>query len=457
MKDILLRLSHVSTVKNGVVGLNKFSFLIATGEIIGIATINQQGIEDFLDIILHQQPAHSGCIFFSNHLSDIKRRNRTSIVDRRIRLVQGVSVTENLFIFRENFKSFYLNHGLLEKEATKLLKAYDIPISAQVNTKNLTTLQRLQIELLKELLSGRKLLILRDFGDLLSHSDLMTLSMLIKKMASEGVAFLYVGSYPDDFFHHCHHMAVYDEGKIQKIFYANEMNETALNLLPYQKSTFIHKSSPTECEPAILELNFYQNQQAILSSIKISKGECLTILDRDQLSATSLLNQLTKKRNRDLNTYWTVDFLQNKAESNLFFIPENAIQTALFHDCSYMFNFCFLLDIKLKKSVFSSRMLGSIKKEFKDEIGHRGKLTNIKNLDKYELLNLVYYRVLLLCPTVVFIFQPFVQIDMELQIHTLTLIEKLKQRGITVVILTSSLINSEYTVGSIVHLKDAIN
>lgn len=444
MRKILLRFENVVTEQDGVKGLNRFSFLIGSGEMVGMVIINQQGITDLIDVILHHTLIKSGRVFFANELNNLEKRNRTSIVDRQIRLVQGISVAENLFVFQENFNSFFIKHKLLEREAQKILDNYHISLLATTNTKQLNQLERIQIELLKEMIAGTKLLILKDLGKLLNSSDLNQLISFIKRLVAEGISFLYVGSYPDDIFHHCCRVAIYNEGIVQKILYSDQINKG--NLLP---PSIVSNPAKIQDKNPILKLSCFSKKNTQLFTTVVSSGECLSILDRNQLFTTSLFELVKSRKNTN---EWSIEFMNKGKKSTLFFIPENSTQKSLFHDCSYMFNLCFLLNTKMKKSIISSKILKSIKQEFKEEIGDKHELSSISNLDKYELLNLVYYRVLLLNPDVIFIFQPFMDIDMDLQTHTLMLINKLKQRAIGVIVLTSYLANLENVSDEVIRL-----
>jgi len=438
MRNILLRFENVVTKQNGVKGLNKFSFLIGSGEIVGLVIINQQGITDLFDIILHRIPIYSGQVFFGDYLNTSKKRNKTAIIDRHIRLVQGVSVAENLFVFRESFNSFFIKHKLLQKEAKKILDEYEIPLLATTNTKQLSQLERIQIELLKEMMAGIKLIILRDLGKLLSYPDLNQLIPFIKRLANEGMSFLYVDSYPDDVFSHCRRLAIYTGGMIQKILYSEQINKE--NLLPYWKANIINSPAKPHDKNPILKLSYSNKGEEQLFTAVVSSGECLSILDRNQRFTPSLFKLINNQEDIE---EWSIEFLSEKKNYSLFFIPEHSTQKSLFHECSYMFNLCFLLDTKVQKNVLPAKIIRSIRKEFKREIGSNYKLSSISHLDKYELLNLVYYRVLLMRPDIVFIFQPFIDLDMDLQNHTLGLINQLKQRSIGVVVLTSYLANLE--------------
>ena len=90
----------------------------------------------------------------------------------------------------------------------------------------------------------------------------------------------------------------------------------------------------------------------------------------------------------------------------------------------------------------SRRIKRSILREYEPLIGADIHAQDITHLSPYSLYNLVYYRIHLYHPKVVFLMQPFAGADMYLRRHLIHLINQLRERKITVVILAVSLSDS---------------
>jgi len=443
MKRILLRFDNVTTKHNDITGLNDFSLRIGSGEFIGINIINEQGISHLVDIILQTNRPYSGKIYYDFAFYDSKKRNNTAIIDKRIKLVYGTSVAENLFVFRKNFKSFFINHNILDKEVKSILNKYQLTITSLDDTSKLSSLERVVVELLKETLQGRKIIILKDLGELLALDDLKQLMIFISQLLLEGISFIYLGNYPDDVFNYCNKFMIYDEGQIKKIFHSDQIINLRKELEKYNESQNIVNDFYVENPKPIFNLRLIRPPTDNNFLISIAPAQLLVLLDRDKLATPSLFDLVSSLNasSSNVNDQWDLSIIDESMKNslNFNFIPEDSINKSLFHDCSYMFNFCFSFDLKINRSVFSKKIRESIRKEFEAEIGDKYQMKSIKHLGKYELLNLVYYRMLLLKPAVVFIFQPFVDIDVEFQSHTLKLIDKLRSRHIAVVLVTSYL------------------
>lgn len=125
------------------------------------------------------------------------------------------------------------------------------------------------------------------------------------------------------------------------------------------------------------------------------------------------------------------------------FIPEDPVPKSLFFDYSYLENLTFLLDRKLGRSIIRSQILNFVREEFRDLAGDAVDAPDLWGLEMDALCRLVYYRILLYKPTVVFIMQPFAHADMQLSDCIVELINLLKQNGLAVVLLTVSLADAQ--------------
>ena len=79
----------------------------------------------------------------------------------------------------------------------------------------------------------------------------------------------------------------------------------------------------------------------------------------------------------------------------------------LFSEMSYLDNLCFSLDWRFPTLWMSRRIKRSILREYEPLIGKDIHAQDITHLSPYSLYNLVYYRIHLYHPKVVFLMQPF--------------------------------------------------
>src|SRR5690606_13087712 len=83
-----------------------------------------------------------------------------------------------------------------------------------------------------------------------------------------------------------------------------------------------------------------------------------------------------------------------------------------------------------------------IQEEFRPLVGNDIDAPNLWGLEMDSLYSLVYLRLLLYKPKVVFIMQPFAHADMHLSARITELITMLKHQGIAIILLTMNLSDS---------------
>lgn len=114
----------------------------------------------------------------------------------------------------------------------------------------------------------------------------------------------------------------------------------------------------------------------------------------------------------------------------------------LFWDMNYLENLVFLSDRKLGCSAMKKRILESIAEEYQGYVGKEIYTGNLKELEPASLYNLVYYRVHLYNPDLLICIRPFADVDMYLRRHIVELLYKLKEKGITIIILSLNIADS---------------
>src|SRR5699024_8491620 len=120
------------------------------------------------------------------------------------------------------------------------------------------------------------------------------------------------------------------------------------------------------------------------------------------------------------------------------YIAENSAKTMLFPDLTYLDNLTFGMDEEMRAPGKRRAIHKSLQKELREEIG--GILDKkLIDLTVYEQYWLVFHRVLLQRPQIVFCEQPFFGCDIYLRSYVIELVRKLLEHGIAVVVLVVGL------------------
>ncbi len=123
-------------------------------------------------------------------------------------------------------------------------------------------------------------------------------------------------------------------------------------------------------------------------------------------------------------------------------VQENPTATMLFPELTYMDNLCFNLGGRMREVWWRRGIKRSIRQEFEGQIESEVFETPVTRLTEKQKYQLVYTRILLQKPKVVFCIQPFQGADLEHRMYIWTLLDELLKKGISVVILAVNLADS---------------
>lgn len=114
MREEVLRMDHVTRVVDGSACLTDLSLHLFCGEILGLLCMSDHGEDELVELVQKNLPLHYGFVYFDEQLVNSYRkspmtRNRAAVIERRGRLVGGLSVMDNLFVLRRGFKKYLIS------------------------------------------------------------------------------------------------------------------------------------------------------------------------------------------------------------------------------------------------------------------------------------------------------------------------------------------------------------
>lgn len=449
MRNEILRMENITLEENGEIYLDNLNFYILRGEIMGLLVADQKGSRQLIDLICTNGPIQFGLVYFEGKLvnqyahSDLSE-NRVYVIEERGRLIDSLTVSDNLFVMRRGFKKYIINNKVLDGQVNRLMSEMGLSIDPQKRVSSLNAFERGIVELLKAKLMGCGLVVLDRVSNFLSQKELQRFQDVIRDFAGQGMSFLYIGNHHQEVFRTSDRTALFNQGIIRKVFEKEEMADNALD--PYAISFDLSDSQNRVPEKAaVLEFDRVRLEEGNALSFSLHRGECLMILDQDNQTWETIAKVLSGEHAMaggrillEKKPYVVVeptDFLT----AGIAVIPDDPVERFLFRDMSYMENLTFLLDRKLGHHKIKSSYLRSVRKEYQPKVGPCIDAMNIDKLSVREKYGLAYYRIHLLHPKVAVCVQPLAKGDMYCRRYVLDLIQELKNSGISVLILTSNL------------------
>lgn len=448
MSKEILRLNHVTLEDNGGYCLDNLNFYILEGEIMGLIASDAKGLPQLVHLIGHNIPISFGGVYYEgirvNHYSCSDfTSNRVYVIEERGRLIDSLTISDNLFVMRKGFKKYIINSRVLDQQTGLLIAGMGLSIDPKRRVLALSAFERCVVELIKASLAGCRFIILDRISNFLSQIELKQFLQMIREQARKGTAFLYIGNHHQEVFQIADRAALYQQGTIRKVFEKEEMTDPAI--LPYTISFDLSGSQLRGPQKeAVLKLEGVHLNGTAPVSFSLRKGECLMILDTDNQTVEPLVEVFSGYRGIRGGRICLEDRVFAETEPTDFLsegvavIPDNPAETFLFQDMSYMENLTFLMDRKVRFGNIRSRHLRSVRNEYMKKVGAGIDAGSIRSLSLKEKYGLAYYRIHLLHPRVAVCVQPLAKGDMYLRRYVLDLIQELKNSGISVLILTSN-------------------
>lgn len=445
MREEILRMEHVTKNYNGVTYLDNLNLQIYKGEVMGLIPINRQGKAELVQLLCQNSPIDYGRIYINNELVNYYEHssnsmNRVYVIDQNCKLIQDLTVSDNIFVLRRGFKKYVINNQVLKGQVDQYLREMEVSIDPLELVINLNPFEQCLVELLKAVITGSNLIIFNDITNILSVVDLSRLYRLVRFYAGKGYSFLFIGNHHEEVFAICDRAALLKDGAVIKIFDKQEMESDLIKTYTVSFTDRMLKLDRYSGQ-GILEFDQVCTDNLNNISFSIKKGECVVLFDTNNTIYSDLLELLNGERYPThgailyKNHAYKKRVARKALENGISVIVENATRKMIFYNLSYLDNLYFLVDKKINKKLLKRKVKRSIISEYEGILGEEIHAEDLTELDLTSLYNLVYYRIHLYNPEIVFCVQPFSGADMYLRKHIADLILELKRKGITIVIL----------------------
>ena len=451
MREELLRMERVTYREHGEVRLENFSISVFSGEILGLVPVDRYGISAMLKLMRQNLPLHYGYVYYREKLVNHWKypsmsRNRIGIISNKSCLADDLTVADNIFVLRPGFKKRIIQPEVLRAQLEPFLREIDIDLSSDACVETLTPFERFVTELLKAVVAGYYLDVLEDIGTFISDRELDKLHSILRHYARKGMAFVYITSHMEEARQICDRMALMTNGQIIKYFRQDDgVPDEFFYHLEDDFGSIVKEQIGRRPEMKRSSHIVFQMDGADFGSIRnlsfsVMAGECLVIQDLDNCMIQDFLTLLcgdgkTEKGALLLNG----GRLKKRLDRRLAIVQEAPAETMIFPSMSYSDNLCFTLDHRHRKVWITNGVKKSLRQEMAGVLGADSFEKNIGDLAEIEKYDLVYTRILLQNPDIVFCVQPFKRAELSVRRRVWELLERFLNKGIAVVILSVNL------------------
>lgn len=449
MREEVLRLSHVTCQEQGNTPLRDFSLNIFAGEIMGLIPLNcGHSMTALTELLRRNLPLQTGSIYYREELlnswcAPAPRYNQIGVIQNDSCLVEGLTVADNIFVLRPAFRTWLIRPRILRQQLQPILDRLDADISADAYVGDLTHFQRFLVELVKAIVAGCRLVILREVSTFISDSELSRLHRILRRCAKEGISFLYLGFHYEELTRICDRTALFSNGRVTKVLEHEAMNLSIIDSYDDMVRRQLHRQQGREERPPVLRVEGLFGGAAEGLSFSVAPGECVVLQDLQNRVFQDLINLFYGEIPIEAGCI----YLDNAPyvpglDRRIAVIRERPDRSMIFPQLSCLDNVGITLDHRLPELWRSAQVQKGLRQACAEVLGDEVFRHLPEHLSVRQKYDLVYQRVLLQNPKVVFCVQPFQGADLEMRIHIWELLEQLLKKGIALVILAINLADS---------------
>ena len=436
-------MERVSLLERGVVQLRGFTLNIFEGEVVGLLPVNNHGLTALLHLLQHNTPLKAGYIYYKEKpintwRSSKQRQNRIGLIQSESSLVEGLTVADNIFVLRPGAKAWFIRSSMQYKQLMPFLEQVGIFISADTYVSELSPFENVVVDVLKSVMAGCKLIVLREIRTSIGDEDLRKIYSLLSYYTEQGISFLYIDSHFEELRRICGRVALMSNGGVIKTLKSGAGMPEPFDA--FTRDIGIAKQDPRALsEHCVFEAINVTGSFIHNVSFAAAPGECVVLQgDNDQM-LSELLQILAGDAQASGELLLCGQKTTLKFNRDIAIIQELPTHTMLFNELSYTDNLCFSLDHRLPEIWRSTHLREGVRREYAAALGEDVFDSRVDKLSEAQKYKLVYTRVILQKPKVAFVVKPFRRADVELRVHIWELLKLLLDKNISVVILTINL------------------
>jgi ABC-type sugar transport system ATPase subunit len=217
--EVVLRAVGVSKSFPGVKALTNVEFSVRKGEVVALLGENGAGKSTLIKILCGVYQCESGYLELEGQrrVFAIPMDAKTAgigVVHQELNYVPSISVAENIFMSNLPKRGPFVDQKRLEREAKEIMARIGLDLDPRMMLGRCTVAQKQLIEIAKIMAEEVKVLILDEPTSSLNDVETERLFDLVDRMASMGVAVIYISHKLDELFRLADRVVVLRDGAV---------------------------------------------------------------------------------------------------------------------------------------------------------------------------------------------------------------------------------------------------
>ena len=279
----LLSLKNISKSFAGVKALTDASIDFKQGEVHALVGANGAGKSTLIKIISGAITPDEGCIVFdgatySSMTPQLSSKLGIEVIYQEFNLVSTLSVAENIFLGKKIDGRKLVNFKLMQSKAEQILQIFGLDIRATEILKNLSVAHKQIVEIVKALSNDLKLLVLDEPTAPLSSKEVEVLFKIIRSLKEQGISIIYISHRLEEVFEFSDTITVLRDG--EKVITLKAANTNRKELIRYMIDSDLSEEHPREGareDTVLLDVQNLSGKGFKDISFQLHKGEILGI------------------------------------------------------------------------------------------------------------------------------------------------------------------------------------
>ena len=467
MKKELLNIQSGKIKKENNVIFDDLSLELFQEEIAGIVFDDILEQKLFINMMLGDIILYSGRIFINEERKTYEEaarllKQQVAVISSKSKLLPSITIEDNIFLFSDN--KIFLDQKEYRDRFLKLMNELGISDDMSHKVRNLSSKEKVIIELLKAYEEKKKIVILDEITSLLSEKDLREIFTLINKMKSQ-MSFLITVGIEDFIMDWMETIVVVQNGRTTFVSGISQLNcklSKVLKALIYENKSEMFNAygrNVINRQKDVLKINNVSTRYLKGINFTLGSGELLKIYYSDEKSKDSFWKMFSGEEDIEAGQIYIseklykVSNMSQAVQEGIGFITEAPYRSMILENMSAIENVSIPLHEKVRGFWYSKKYVKSVSDFLQNNELNKNKLKNIGNA---ELQKLAYEKWLMYQPKIILIENPFTDMDVNMREITRKMIGALRKRGVGVILLTANFTIMNKIKGESMFLKHGV-
>ncbi|MGM0419696.1 MAG: ABC transporter ATP-binding protein [Bacillota bacterium] len=348
--DYLLDMRDITKVFPGVKANDKVNFSVKKGEIHALVGENGAGKTTLMNILYGLYYQDGGDIYFKGDKVKLREPQDAiklgiGMVHQHFKLVEPLTVTENIVLGSEPRNGIIMNYKKAKKEVTEISQRYGLMIDPDAKIRDISVGMQQRVEIIKTIYRGAELLIFDEPTAVLTPQEIEELFEIFKSLKEQGKTIIFITHKLKEVEAISDRITVLRGGKSIDTVNTEDVSESDVAELMVGRQVLLEVEK-TEAKPgkeifSIDDLRVRDNRDipAVKGvSLQVHKGEILGIAGVEGNGQSELVEAITglrdiesgkvKLRGKDITKYNAKEIKQEKVAH----IPEDRQKRGLILD-----------------------------------------------------------------------------------------------------------------------------